>query len=49
MSKTRPRPEQPKPHGSKKRRIQELLRQQWMDRELLFFPQPDPPLMKPLG
>ena len=50
MSKTRPRPEDPhhKP-PSKKRRIREALRQQLWDRDMQFFPQPDPPQFKPLG
>jgi hypothetical protein len=48
MSKARPRPELPKP-PSKKRRIQWVLQQQLFERELLFFPQPDPPQLKPLG
>lgn len=34
---------------NKKRRIQRRLYQQWMDRELAFFPLPDPPHLKPLG
>ena len=51
MSKSRTRPDDlpvAKP-PSKKRRIQFALRQQWMDREMQFFPQPDPPQYKPLG
>ncbi len=49
MSKSRPRPEEiPKP-PSKKRRIKLALRQQWRDREMQFFPQPDPPQYKPMG
>ncbi len=34
---------------SKKRLIQDRLRQQLLEREQLFFPQPDPPILKPLG
>jgi hypothetical protein len=49
MSKSRPKPEEAAKPPSKKRRIQLALRRQLMDREMLFFPQPDPPQLKPLG
>ena len=49
MSKSRPRPDDtPKPLG-RKRRLRQVLQRQWMERELQFFPQPDPPQYKPLG
>jgi hypothetical protein len=53
MSKSRARswPEHPESakRPSKKRRIQERLRQQSLERDTQFFPLPDPPLFKPLG
>ncbi len=49
MSKSRPRPDDvPKPL-SRKRRIKQVLQQQFLDRDQQFFPLPDPPLYKPLG
>ena len=49
MSKSRPRPDDIHKPPSKKRRIKLAMRQQWLDREMQFFPQPDPPIYKPLG
>jgi hypothetical protein len=48
MSKRRSGPEVHK-RVSKKRLIQDRLRQQVLEREQQFFPQPDPPILKPLG
>ncbi len=50
-SKPRPQPDDIlflKPR-TKKHRIKIALHQQWMEREMKVFPQPDPPLYKPLG
>ena len=49
MSKSRPRPDDPTKPLSRKRRIRQVLQRQLVERELQFFPQPDPPQYKPLG
>ena len=49
MNRTRPQPDDLPRRLGKKYRIKLALQQQWLEREMKFFPLPDPPLYKPLG